>query len=245
MSENTISKESMDRFFNMDYVADDYSERVYTHAECAHALMYKFEHQVLQETCYKCGKTALLEIVKALGENEALLEYLPATVMAETLEFVLLYKMFNAVLDGTMTDYITFLYMYQREYIKLCDEDPVSQMFFFADTTWVEKAESGENPQRPITDIAVFLDGLGPLGALVHTIATSKKAKRIDKAFVQLRQEEDLESACIVLRRELLNIVLFELHRHNFLRGKLPKALKLQLLILRLIMRRKAVCSDE
>jgi len=245
MMENKISKESMDRFFNMDYVADDYTERIYTHAERACELKYRFEHHVLWENCYKCGKTALLEIVKALAENEALLEYLPAIEMAEFLEFVLLQKMFNAVMDSAMTDYISFLYLYQREYEKLRDEDPIAKVFYFTDSKWVEKAASGENPQRPVTDIAVCLEGLGPLGELVYTIVTSKKAKIIMRAFTKLRHSQDLETACEILRRELLNTVLYDMHRHNFLQGKMPRYLKLKVLILRLIIRRKAVVEDE
>jgi len=191
----------------------------------------------LQMNCFECGCKALTDVVTEFSESPELVERVPDDLLASILDFNLFYKMLYAVTTTSMTDYIYFLYMYQRGYAAIRGDNSEARAKYFAKVKNVERAITRKCTHSPISDIDKYLEGLGPLGRSAYTIVTSKSAKDIDKAFLPLRRSEDIMAITEILETELLDVVLFELNRNSFSGGVLPKYLRIKIIILQLILK--------
>lgn len=204
--------------------------------ERAITLKYRFENLITYEGCYQCGMDALLAIVDEFNKNPALLEYAPSYKLAEILEYRIFHKMLSAAESGDLADFTSFLYVYYHNYMKMLDTDPEARQKYFTDVKYINEAEAQVRPIKPFSDLEVLVDMIGSAGLHIFAIATERNEERIAVALKKLKQADDKDIVCDLLKIELTSHCLFELHQHGYTHSRLPKYLQIKTLLLKLLL---------
>jgi len=204
--------------------------------ERAITLKYRFESLVVYGRCYQSGMESLRYIVDEFSRNPALFIYVPACKLAEILEQRIFHQMYDAAELGDLADFTSFLYVYYHNYMKMLDTDPEARFRYFAESKHIDAAESQERPIKPFSDLEVLVDMIGSAGLHIFAIATERNEERIAVALKKLKQADDKDIVCDLLKIELTSHCLFELHQHGYTHSRLPKYLQIKTLLLKLLL---------